>query len=296
MSFSLILNNTNVSGPYKNNYVYRFVNGSFSVEEDMECCISNMTIPFSFFNINASVYGNNTFSYNFPTAGASNAYTINNVVLKNGFYTLSDINLALQQNMITLGQYLINADGTYQYFIQLFTDPIFYANQILEFVVPTSLGPGQIIPPLFWGFPNVAITPQFIINNSGFGDILGFSGSASAPGYYPPTGPALNIADYSVLSNITPNASPVNSLIMTLNIVNNPVVMPSNILDSCPINSNFGDNINYSPPFEKWIGLSKGKYATINLTILDQNFNNIAFNDSNVLITLLIRKNPKSTK
>jgi hypothetical protein len=71
--------------------------------------------------------------------------------------------------------------------------------------------------------------------------------------------------------------------------VDNNVVMPSDIMDSCNINVPFGTNILYTPTFEKWVKLKSGNYSTLIFSIVDQNLNQIYSVDPNISITLMIR-------
>ena len=95
---------------------------------------------------------------------------------------------------------------------------------------------------------------------------------------------------YNVLSNTTPNATPVNSIVVRSDIVNNRCAMPIDILDTFSINANFGSNITYSPPYEKWISIQAGTYASLSIAFQDQNFFTLQANDPNVLIALLLRQ------
>jgi hypothetical protein len=115
------------------------------------------------------------------------------------------------------------------------------------------------------------------------GPILGFTA-----GTYPSAGPYTVNASSS--SNITPNATTVNGIVLRCNLVDNNIASPSDILDSFNINATFGANITYSPNFPKWIRLKDGTYNTMILTMVDQNLNSIFAQDPNILITLMIRK------
>ena len=93
----------------------------------------------------------------------------------------------------------------------------------------------------------------------------------------------------SVLSSSTPNLTQVNSLTMRCSLVNNNVAMPTDILDSIPINTKFGSNINYAPNYEKWVKISSGTFNSFTISLSDQNLNPLYALDSNVSITLLIK-------
>ena len=78
---------------------------------------------------------------------------------------------------------------------------------------------------------------------------------------------------------------------MECSLVNNACTVPSDILDSMPINNtSFGSNITYDPSFEKFITLSNGTFNNFTFSFRDQNLNEIYAKDPNVSITLIIRQ------
>ena len=279
MSNCLVLNSSNVFGNNKNIYKFNFVNGMFNIKEGSEICISNITLPYSWFNI-TSAYQNNSFQ--FTWYGTSTVvYT---VVLPDGFYLVSDINNFLENFMITNNLYLINTTtGSYVYYIQLYTSATYYSNQILSFAIPSSLPTGYTAPVGWPGFPLTPSTPLFTVLNNNLQQLLGFT-----YGSYPSIKQTTN---YSILSNLLPPVgSPVNSIIVRCSLIDNKVTMPTDILDSFPINSTFGSNINYIPSYEKWVRVHHGTYSNLIITFVDQNYNNIQILDENVIITLLLRQ------
>ena len=279
MSFTMVLNSNNVV-PNSNNsqFRYNFINGSFRVDEGSQMCISSIIMPYSFFNI-SQAYGNNVFSFTFPQTAGSIVY---NVVVSDGFYTVSDLNNFLQNYCITNSLYLINSTGQYVYYLVFTQNVGAYANEILFYPVPTALPSGYTTPVSFPGFPAISVSPSLIIptGTNTIGTFLGLSA-----GTYGGTGTAS-----SVLSNITPVGSTVNGIIVRSNIVNNFVAMPSDIITSIPINSTFGSNITFEPTFEQWVSINAGVYNNLTIFFTDQNFNSIFARDSNVIITLQIRK------
>ena len=280
MSNCLVLNSSNVLfGNNKNIYKFNFVNGMFNIKEGSEICISNITLPYSWFNI-TSAYQNNSFQ--FTWYGTSTVvYT---VVLPDGFYLVSDINNFLENFMITNNLYLINTTtGSYVFYIQLYTSATYYSNQILSFAIPSSLPTGYTAPVGWPGFPLTPSTPLFTVLNNNLQQLLGFT-----YGSYPSIKQTTN---YSILSNLLPPVgSPVNSIIVRCSMIDNKVTMPTDILDSFPINSTFGSNINYIPSYEKWVRVHHGTYSNLIITFVDQNYNNIQILDENVIITLLLRQ------
>jgi len=284
MSNTLIINSSNVIGTTNSAYQFNFIQGSF-VAKDCEISVGSLTIPYSWYNI-STFYSNKSFSLTFPYLATS---TTLNIVLPDGFYTTVDINNYIQNQLIANGLYLING-SSYVYHINLSVNTSYYSNQFVFSLVPTTLPVGYTQPPTgFWsatggnGLPTVSTTPYVVFPaTNSIGSVLGFSA-----GTYP-TAPYTT--NQSSLSNITPVGSTVNGIVMRCNIVDNNIVMPSDILDACPINATFGSNITYNPTFPKWIAVKNGTYNSLTITFQDQNLNTINIIDPNLLLSLLIRK------
>jgi hypothetical protein len=186
--------------------------------------------------------------------------------------------------MISIGAYLINPSGQYVFYATIVQNQTYYANQIILNTVPTSLPAGWSTPSGFAGFPTTSKTPMiaFPATNS-VGTVLGFANGSNIIVYGPST------SNVSQLSIQTPVATNVNSLIVHCNLANNPVTMPSDILDSIPIvDTTFGANINYSPSFEKWISITDGTYNSLLITLTDENNINLVAQDSHSLFTLVL--------
>jgi len=75
-------------------------------------------------------------------------------------------------------------------------------------------------------------------------------------------------------------------------LVNNSVIVPSDIIDAFPItNAVFGANINYEPTVPKFVKLTRGKYSSMTISLTDQNNNPINLIDPNILLTFVFQKN-----
>ena len=278
-SYNLILNSSNVVGSYNTTFLYKFIQGNFIVGENAEMCVSSITIPYSWFNISTAFYQNASFQYRWYSNATT--YTTYTLTLPDGYYAISDINNALQNYMISQNQYLINTSTSqYYYFISLYTNTTYYTNQFILNPIPSSLPSGYTAPSGFVYNSN-ASTPIVVIGSNKFGNIIGYSS-----GLYPTS---TLTTSQSILGNITPNATPVNSIIITCDMVNNYSTTPSNILDSFNINATFGANITYIPNYEKWVSIQSGSYSTTTFSFFDQNFNIIPARDPNILISILIR-------
>jgi len=295
MSFTLVINSSNVANRNTNStFQYNFISGNFVIEDGMEVMLSSAQIPYSIFNITAA-YNNNRILIGFPTGSATNSYTTFNITFPDGFYTINDIRYFIQQFCITNGLYLINATGSYVYYIDFQVNTTYYSNQILLYTVPRSLPSGWTQPANWVGYSTFSSdrTPYIqLVQNNQFHEYLGFNN-----GVYPPGAlTAGNTTNYSQLSNrLPPIATYVNSIIVHCNLVNNNVVSPSDIVDAFQItNATFGANINYAPSIEKFVKLTRGSYSSMIIYLTDQNNNPITLLDPNVLITLLFKKAPKN--
>lgn len=326
MSFSLLLNSSNLVGNNNNTFRYNFVKGNFNVPEDSEILVSQITIPYSFGNVSA-VLGNNTFSYVMPTSGSSS--TTNVVVLPDGFYDINAINSALWADMKSKGYYFYNPQST---LISTTTSTSFpniiypisftsvyslYTNSITFQYIPTSssnvttqYGAGWL-----WAigtFPTTATTPQVIITGAVsstttlFGNIVGF-----ISGTYPSSlitysgGPLpFNNQPYVVLGNtlkaspnntsvanppFAPLATNVNSIVVHCDLVQNDISIPTDVLDNFPINATYGSNISYLPIADNSMKLKSGTYQSLTISFTDQNFNPLLALDPNVSISLIIK-------
>ena len=290
MSFTLVLNSSIVSNTSTNtSFKYNFIQGGFQVK-DMEMCVSSITLPYSFYNV-SSYYNNRTFSLVFPTAATT---TTINVILPEGFYTVTDINSYIQQVCIDYGAYLIDSTGNYVYYQQLVYNATYYAVQLLLFLVPTTLptgysyataGASGSIYTTSAKLPTTAYVPRFSLASSGsIATIIGFAAGATYPS-------AVSTTSQSLSSTLVPVGSTVNSLILQCSLVYNPCTVPSDVLDSMPIkDTSFGSNITYDPSFEKYVSLSNGTFNNFTFSFRDQNLNEIYARDPNCSITLIIRQ------
>ena len=280
-SFNIVLNNSNiVANTNKSVYSYPFIQGNFRMKNG-KICLSNTTLPYSWFNISPQ-WANQTLTIYWVSGVTITAYPITIVA---GFYTTTDINNYIQQFCILNGLYLINASGKYVFYIAITTNLNAYANQIILTAIPNSLPSGYTAPSSFPGYPTASGATMGIsfASSGSVGPLLGFAGGS---GYGSVS--VVNTTNVSSLSTQTPVATPVNSIIIRCNLCFNPVTMPSDILDSIPINTTFGSNITYSPQFERWITIQDGTYSSVQISLYDENLIPLQAQDSHSLFTLMI--------
>ena len=123
--------------------------------------------------------------------------------------------------------------------------------------------------------PTLANSAPFIMNGNSFRAYTYFGSSSflSQPTYLP---------------TFVPQGSNVNSVIVRCNLIENNVGYPSDILDSFPITSTFGSNINYLPSVANAVKLKVAKVDSLTVSFADQDLNPLVLNDPNVLIVLSI--------
>jgi len=291
MAYSLVLNSSNnVNTTTNTQFKYNFLGGNFHAE-DMEMCVSSITIPYSFFNV-SQFYNNQIFQLIFPTGATTATLTI---TLTAGFYTVTDIQNFIQNQMISAGYYLINSSKQNVYYFTIATNTTYYTTQIVCSAVPTTLPSGYSYASsgaysTSGGLPSTSNqVPQLVIlSTNTFGTIIGYTA-----GTYPATATQAS-GVYTTTGTLTPVGSTVNSIVVRCSILKNNVTVPSDILDGFPINATFGSNITYNPSFEKWITVNNGTFSNFYINFVDQNLNTIYANDPNIAVTLLIRKKTNS--
>ena len=222
--------------------------------------VGSVSMYYSWFNVNASTYNNNVFQIIHPNGAGFTTLTI---TLPNGFYSVSDINSYIQQQLIANNFYLIDNNGNYVYYIQLVENGTYYSIEQDSFPVPISLPTGWTNPGL--SLPAVATTPQLVIpSNNNFGRLIGFN------------------------AGTTP--SPVQSVVLTCNLLQNKYMSPQNVLYSFTSSgSQFGTLIERAPNFEQYVAVADGDYSSIEIQFLSQDYLPLPINDPNITIILLIK-------
>jgi hypothetical protein len=262
MSYTtVLLNSTNVVKNGNNNkLVYTFPQAkSF---KDNSIVLDGLAVFYSWFNI-SSKYGNHHLQYTwFNSAGTG--YTTFNIVIPDGFY-----------------------DARAQtFFLEILENGTFYSIQMNSYAINQAYLTSQnwVIPSgATWTVGATILQPQFVINSNAFRDIVGF-----ASGSYPPINSPATGVTYSSLSSVCPQVSPVNSLIVRCNLVSSNYSIPTDVLTSCHINGNWGEIISFNPSNANPIKIRDGIYSSIEITICDQNYNDIAIIDPSMVIRLLI--------
>lgn len=271
--YPVILNSSNlVSTPFNNVYRYNFPTGSVKFK-DAKIAVSNISMYYSWFNISVA-NKNNTFDIIFPVVG-----TIS-ITVPDGFYSIASLNSFIQSEFITNSVYLVDASGNNVYYLELVENATFYSVQLNCYPVPTSL-PAGFTNPAGMAFPGALETPQLVVPATLFQNLIGFDAAT-----YPP---APLTTTFSALSTFTPQVAPVQSLLVSCNIVSNIYANPETILYSFNTgDTEFGDNIDSHPNQFSFVNIEEGSYTSLSVEFLDQSFKKVSINDTNLVIQLLI--------
>ncbi|GMF41044.1 unnamed protein product [Phytophthora fragariaefolia] len=272
-----------VPNGFNNQYKYSFpASATFN---DVEVAVQSISTYNSQFNIDSVAYGNNTFKLEVPTSASVLVISIN---LKDGIYSYTDINRIIQTALINAGAYLIDASGNNVFFIQLIQNSTYYAAQVDVNPVPTAIGSYTRPATGLYsagggGLPTTARVPRLIIDNSKFGEVIGYSS-----GQYPSSSSTVAA---SFLSDLSPQVNPVSAYVVRCSLINNSFTAPPDILTV--FNSQgteAGQLIAYQPNEFSWMHVNDGSYATITITIVDELERFVKFRDPNLLISLIFRQ------
>lgn len=275
-SFPIILNSSNVVN--SNTYQYDF--GSVVDMDNMEIALGSLSMYYSWESINGS-YNNNKFGLLFPNGAGMSSYTL---TIPDGTYSVDDLNNYLRYWFISQNLYITNnTTGTITVYAEFKENAPEYALNLVVYPLPTSTPAGYTNAGITW--PTSTKTPQFVINNTGFGSIIGF-----ANGTYPAS-PATVLT--TITSTTTPQVSPVQSVILLLDAAYNPYTRDSSVIHTFSSKGvQYGSLIDSSPYQLCWVPLQQGMRQTITLRFVDQNFRPLGIIDPNLVIKLMIRKRP----
>jgi hypothetical protein len=277
MPKTIVINSSNYVQNSGNKYIYSFPQTSY-FNSGSGIGVSNISIYNSIQNITQK-RGNNVVTLNW--LGTDYIFKF-----EDGYYSVSDINANLQQKMILAGLYVTaNKGADNVYFSELVVNSIRYATSLNFYQIPTdaeatSLGYSKPSNAT-WSYPASPQTPSLTFGQP-FANLLGFTF-----GTFPPTLQSTNI---QYLSTSTPVISPVDSLILTCNLVNSKYSVPNNILFSVAITTALGTIIQPSISSIVFNDILPQNFSTLEITIFDQLFNPVVLLDKELTLTLVIQE------
>ena len=266
----IILNqNNNVDD---NTYTYTFSKGASHLK-GASIALSECNIFYSWQNITAR-FNNNSFSIIFPDNSVP-TFSLYDITIPDGNYTVEDLNQFLQQWQIDNKKYLVNNTSLKNYyFIELVTRPHTYQIQLIMYDIPTALPVGYSNP-AGMVFPAVVSKASLVLKNNKFGDLIAFES---------------NSVYFSALSTKTPQMSPISSILMSCNLVNSGFSNPSNILYSFVSGSTeYGRMISVQNQSIEFLKIPDGVYRELTIKFMDDKFRPLIIKDHSLIIYLLIK-------
>ena len=288
---TLILNSSNVvSGSNNTIFRYTFPNGGYNFKDDA-LAVQEVALYFSAFNITID-YNNNSFSYIWIDG------TTHQVLIPDGYYSITQLNEYLQYVMIQNKHYLVDSAGDYVYLLEIIINDPRYAVQLNEYLISTTIATTNswTLPTgATWVLPTNSILPYFVISSNNFKDVIGYSAGQYPSGTITGVPPAqVQTPSYAVsqsqLSSTAPQVTPYSSFLMYCSLVNNRSVIPSQLIFSfTPTNAVFGGLSSYQVSELAWNKVEDGQYNDFIIEFRDQLGRQVKFQDPNTLITLITK-------
>ena len=282
--------------------------------DNHEICLTNVTIYYSWYNIDKSLYNNNLFyyfwlstvgnTYNLtaanpyititdPTSGNKTTYYYDAVAdltyirypvnLPDGIYELQGIVDYMQYVMIQNNTYAFDTTTNKNcYYVNMLVNPTQYCFDVTTYQVDMSGNlPSNITA--YYPPPPQAFTPliQFPTN---FNALVGFTSFT--------TSPSPSVTDKSFVlyqSNIAPQLQPNPTLVLGCDKVINPYANPTSSVYSLASTGTIGSQIQILVPQFIWIPLAKGSYPSMTFSLTSANGSQVNIRDPNMCLVFSIR-------
>ena len=273
----VVLNSSNYVENSMNTYIYNLPQ-STKFTNKSKIGVATISLYNSTFNISAA-RGNNKLTFTWPSA---TPVTLQ-ITIEDGYYSAVDLNYFLQSKMYENKFYVNKENGDVLYFFEILQNAVRYGIQLNSFYLPTSAQATTLkyTQPsgATWSYPATNATPQLTFNNT-FGNLIGFNEQT-----WPAT---VQTSNQSIVSTKTPNISPVDSYILTCNLINSKYSIPSNVLFSLPLTGSIGTLISQSHPEIIYSDIAPNIYNNIVIQFYDQLFNRLDIRDKEIVLTLAI--------
>jgi hypothetical protein len=276
VSYPLIITQKNLVAGSTNTYRYDF---SSNVDmSNIDIGLGSASVWFSWRNITETKQ-NNKFSIIHPT----NAGNITlNLTIPDGGYNIDDINNYLRYFLVNNGYFIQNnATQEQTIYCKFQINPSTYTVEFVSYPMPTSLPSGYTAGSAI-SFPTTTRAPQLIVNQLGFGTIIGFT-----LGTYPATQQTILTTSSS---SLVPVVSDVTNVVLTLDSAMNPFAPNSKVIHSIsPAGFKYASLIKSEPSEIAWVPQQSGWRQSITIQLVNQNLIPIEQYDTDLTIKLLLR-------
>jgi len=233
----------------------------------------------SFYNISQTQYQNTNITFTWFDG------TVYNWVIPDGYYSLSDLNLWLQQQFILNKLYCVNSNNSQNiYFVQFQTNSVLYKAQIDLFYMPSATNATlygyQVAPGATWNFPATNTMVRIAINDN----LKVYFGTSQTT--FGIINPAQNM---NYLSDVCPSISRVFSIYLGCNLITSDYNQIGNLFSQFPISASYGNLIKIESPIDALISIKEGIYSEITVSIWDQNNSPLVFIDKDMTLFLIVQ-------
>lgn len=291
MPRTLILNQANIVANSGNStFLYQFPLGGIEFKGEY-IAVQQISLYNSVFNI-SSTNNNNYFSYKWVDG---TTYQVN---LPNSYLELNEINAYMQSVMVANKHYLLTSTGSYVYLLEIQINPSLYADQINSYLISTTIASTNTwtLPVgATWVLPTNPICPIFIVPNTNFQKIIGYTAGSYPNATITGTPPSqIQTPAYtttqSFLSTSAPQIVPQPSYLCTCSLVNNRLAIPSQLVYSItPQGVNFGALYTNQVSDLAFNKIEDGQYTQFTFRFIDSLGNPIILQDPQTLILLIIK-------
>lgn len=269
----ILINSSHYVG--NNKYSFKFPQAT-TFNNNSTISLHSLSIYNSTYNITLA-FGNNTFSIIWLG-------TTYNFVMPDGYYSVSDIDYYIKQQMILNGLYCTTSNNTQNvYFISLRNNEVRYKCELSVYYIPTQ---AEATTNSFtkasnatWNFPVSSTTPQLILC-SGLSRVLGFTQLI-----FPLT---ITNTNQTFLSTIAPQISPIYSYLITCNLCYSKFNNVNDVFTQIPITKEFGSLIEINANNEQKTQINNGIYNEVSIQLWTQNYDILPFNDIDMTMILII--------
>jgi hypothetical protein len=284
----IVLRSTNVVRDANQNRLRYVFPGAGVTFKNNKIALLHATFYNSMYNVNQTKYNNNSFSYIWLDG------VTYNVIIPDGFYAVTDLNLFLRYTMDKNKHYLVDISSSnpnpmpldstdiylHKYLMEIVTNDVFYGIQI-NFTAYSTTNTRYSVPSgVSWSLSSSAKCPQLVIGTNNFKLLLGLNSG---------TYPSVNTASTSVLSQYTPQISPITSIVMRCNLISSKYGNPNDILHGVAINADYAKMIVSENSNASYVDIRDGACSEFTITLQDQDLNDIAIRDTSMIITLGIQ-------
>jgi hypothetical protein len=278
LTVPILLNSTHYVEGSKSTYRYKFPSGGVTFNHEDTVSLTQISMYNSIFNISEELK-NNRLKMIYKLLEVQ-------IIIPDGLYNVDDLEAYLQFHAVSQNLYLVDDKGNNQYYFNLKVNPAQYKIQIDVRPMPETLPPNWTNPAglgqgiLLYG----PYTPIFEILDNNLTKILGFN-----TGLYPP---GEITTPYSVVGQNVPQLKPTQALLVKCNLLSNMKFSnPTDLLATftIPNGTKVGEIVEYEPNDYSYMNIHPGKYEFIELSFVNQIFEQVEILDRDLVAILLLK-------